>query len=48
MRLAARHGLSHPALMRFALTVVGTLPAPAAPSAADRLAAALTRVTPAS
>ncbi|MFI0485023.1 geranylgeranyl reductase family protein [Actinomadura sp. 9N215] len=48
MRLATRHGLSHPALMRFALKIVGGLPAPAAPTAADRLAAALTRITPAS
>ncbi|MFI0407841.1 geranylgeranyl reductase family protein [Actinomadura sp. 3N508] len=48
MRLATRHGLSRPALMRFALTIVGGLPAPAAPAAADRLAAALARMTPAS
>ncbi|RKS68733.1 geranylgeranyl reductase family protein [Actinomadura pelletieri DSM 43383] len=48
MRLATRHGLSHPSLMRFALTMVGGLPAPAVPGAADRIAAALTRITPAS
>jgi geranylgeranyl reductase family protein len=48
MRLAARHGLPRPALMRFALTIVGALPAREAPTVADRLAAALTRLTPAS
>ena len=47
MRLATRHGLSHPSLMRFTLTLLGALPAPASPSATDHLAAALTRLTPA-
>lgn len=48
MRLATRQGLSHPSLMRFALKILGGLPAPSSPGAADRLAAALTRMTPAS
>ncbi|TDD90425.1 geranylgeranyl reductase family protein [Actinomadura darangshiensis] len=48
MRLATRHGLSHPSLMRFALQAVGGLPAPRGRGASDRLAAALTRLTPAS
>ncbi|TYK46199.1 geranylgeranyl reductase family protein [Actinomadura decatromicini] len=48
MRVATRQGLSHPWLMRFALKVVGGLPAAARPTAADRLADALTRLTPAS
>lgn len=48
MRIATRQGLSHPWLMRFALKVVGGLPAAARPTAADRLADALTRLTPAS
>ncbi|MEU4821221.1 geranylgeranyl reductase family protein [Actinomadura sp. NPDC023710] len=48
MRLATRRGLAHPALMRFALRLLDGLPAPASPTAADRLAAALTRLTPAS
>ncbi|MEU8800053.1 geranylgeranyl reductase family protein [Spirillospora sp. NPDC048819] len=48
MRLATRHGLSHPSLMRFALKLLGGLPAPATRTATDHLAAALTRLTPAS
>ncbi|MFB4311754.1 geranylgeranyl reductase family protein [Actinomadura sp. GTD37] len=48
MRLATRHGLTRPALMRFALTLAGGMPPAPVPTAADRLAAALTRLTPAS
>ncbi|NDU76909.1 hypothetical protein GWI34_30430 [Actinomadura sp. DSM 109109] len=45
IRLATRHGLSHPALMRFALRLLDGLPAPASPTTSDRLAAALARLT---
>ena len=48
MRVATRQGLSRPWLMRFALRVFGALPAASAPTTADRLADALTRMTPAS
>ncbi|WP_433473284.1 geranylgeranyl reductase family protein [Spirillospora sp. CA-142024] len=44
MRLATRQGLSHPSLMRFALKILGGLPT----TSTDRLATALTRMTPAS
>ncbi|TDC88444.1 geranylgeranyl reductase family protein [Actinomadura sp. 7K507] len=48
MRLATRQGLSHPSLMRFALKIFGGLPTPATRSTTDHLAAALTKLTPAS
>ncbi|QXJ20740.1 geranylgeranyl reductase family protein [Actinomadura graeca] len=48
MRLATRHGLSRPALARFAIKVLGTLAEPRGRRAPDRLAAALSRFTPAS
>ncbi|MFA1544021.1 geranylgeranyl reductase family protein [Actinomadura monticuli] len=48
MRLATHHGLTRPALMRFALTLAGGMPPAPVPTASDRLAAALTRLTPAS
>ncbi|WP_433462941.1 NAD(P)/FAD-dependent oxidoreductase [Spirillospora sp. CA-128828] len=44
MRLATRQGLSHPSLTRFALKILGGLPT----TSTDRLATALTRMTPAS
>ncbi|MFA1545707.1 geranylgeranyl reductase family protein [Actinomadura chokoriensis] len=46
MRLATRQGLSHPTLMRFALTLFGGMPPSPVPTPSDRLAAALTRLTP--
>jgi geranylgeranyl reductase family protein len=46
MRLATRHGLTRPTVMRLALTLAGGMP-PASPrTATDHLAAALTRLTP--
>ncbi|HLV75208.1 MAG TPA: geranylgeranyl reductase family protein [Vulgatibacteraceae bacterium] len=48
MRLATRHGLAHPTLMRLALKSFGALPASSTPTPTDRLAAALTKLTPAS
>ncbi|WP_242906268.1 geranylgeranyl reductase family protein [Actinomadura terrae] len=48
MRLAARHGLSRPALGRVALTVLAGMGDPRGRRAPDRLAAALARITPAS
>jgi menaquinone-9 beta-reductase len=48
MRLATRAGLSHPSLMRFALKLLGGLPTTSTPAASDRLATALTRITPTS
>jgi geranylgeranyl reductase family protein len=47
MRLCTRHGLPHPALMRIALKLLANLSEPRGGDAADRLIAALTRLTPA-
>jgi geranylgeranyl reductase family protein len=47
MRLATRHGLPHPALMRFALKLLANLTDPHSGDASDRLINALTRVVPA-
>jgi hypothetical protein len=48
MRLATRQGLTHPALMRLAVHVLGNLTDPNGRDTTDRLAHALTRLTPAS
>jgi flavin-dependent dehydrogenase len=47
MRLTTRHGLPHPALMRFALKLLANLSDPRGGDASDRLIAALTRLVPA-
>ena len=47
MRLTTRHGLPHPALMRFALKLLANLTDPRGGDATDRLINALTRLTPA-
>jgi geranylgeranyl reductase family protein len=47
MRLCTRHGLPHPTLMKFALKLLANLSEPRGGDAADRLIAALTRLTPA-
>ena len=47
MRLCTRHGLPHPMLMKFALKLLANLSEPRGGDAADRLIAALTRLTPA-
>jgi hypothetical protein len=46
MSLATRHGLSHPALMRFTLKLLANLTDPRGGDASDRLINALTRVVP--
>ncbi|NKZ04533.1 geranylgeranyl reductase family protein [Actinomadura latina] len=48
MRLVTRQGLSHPALMRFAMTLFDGMPPASVPTATDRLATALTHLTPTS
>ncbi len=48
MRLATRQAVSHPTLTRLALTLVGGLPPATTPTTTDRLAAALTHLTPTS
>ncbi|WP_067458468.1 geranylgeranyl reductase family protein [Actinomadura macra] len=48
MRLATRHGLSHPALMRVAIKILGNITDPGGHRAPDRLAAALSKITPVS
>lgn len=48
MSLATRTALSAPPLTRLALTLTGGLPASPVPTTTDRLAAALTRLTPTS
>ncbi|RJK93404.1 geranylgeranyl reductase family protein [Vallicoccus soli] len=47
MRLATRHGLPHPVLMRFTLKLLANLHEPHGGDAMDRLIATLTRVAPA-
>jgi menaquinone-9 beta-reductase len=46
MGFATRHGLSHPALMRFTLKLLANLTDPRGGDASDRLINALTRVVP--
>jgi geranylgeranyl reductase family protein len=47
MALATRHGLPHPALMRFTLKLLANLTDPHGRDASDRVIAALTRLAPA-
>lgn len=47
MKLATRHGLPHPTLMRFALKLLANLTDPRGGDAMDRLINAMTRLTPA-
>jgi len=47
MRLATRHGLPHPALMRFTIKLLANLTDPRDGDATDRLISALTRLAPA-
>jgi geranylgeranyl reductase family protein len=47
MRLATRHGLPHPTLMRFTLKLLANLTDPRGGDAVDRLIGALTRLAPA-
>jgi menaquinone-9 beta-reductase len=47
MRLCTRHGLPHPALMRFVLKLLANLYDPHDGELSDRVIAALTRITPA-
>jgi flavin-dependent dehydrogenase len=47
MRLATRHGLPHPAMMRLVLKLLANLTDPRDGDAADRIVNALTRLTPA-
>jgi menaquinone-9 beta-reductase len=47
MRLCTRHGLPHPALMRFVLKLLANLYDPRDGDVSDRVVAALTRITPA-
>jgi geranylgeranyl reductase family protein len=47
MRLATKHGLPHPTLMRFVLKLMGNLTDPRGGDAMDRVINALTRVVPA-
>jgi menaquinone-9 beta-reductase len=47
MRLCTRHGLPHPALMRFVLKLLANLYDPRDGDVSDRVIAALTRITPA-
>jgi menaquinone-9 beta-reductase len=47
MKLCTRHGLPHPALMRFCLKLLANLSEPQGGDAADRLIAGLNRLTPA-
>ncbi|WP_396451140.1 geranylgeranyl reductase family protein [Actinomadura sp.] len=46
MRLATTQGLAHPTLMRFAMTLFDGMPPATVPTPTDRLAAAVTRLTP--
>ncbi|MFD0689024.1 geranylgeranyl reductase family protein [Actinomadura fibrosa] len=46
MRLATRQALAHPSLTHFALKALGDFPTPTTPRLPDRLAAALTKITP--
>ena len=47
MKLAARHGLPHPTLMRFCLKLLANLAEPRGGDAMDRVISGLTRLTPA-
>jgi flavin-dependent dehydrogenase len=47
MRLATRHGLPHPALMRFTLKLLANLTDPRGGDASDRVINALTKLAPA-
>jgi flavin-dependent dehydrogenase len=47
MKLATRHGLPHPTLMRFTLKLLANLTDPVDGDAMDRMINALTRVAPA-
>jgi len=47
MKLATRHGLPHPALMRFTLKLLANLTDPTAGDASDRIIHALTKLAPA-
>ncbi|HTW19801.1 MAG TPA: geranylgeranyl reductase family protein [Mycobacteriales bacterium] len=47
MKLCTRHGLPHPALMRFCLKLLANLSEPRGGDAADRIIAGLNRLTPA-
>ncbi|CNE29742.1 geranylgeranyl reductase [Mycobacterium tuberculosis] len=46
MRLVTSQGLSHPALMRFAMTLFDGMPPATVPTPTDRLATAVARLTP--
>jgi menaquinone-9 beta-reductase len=47
MRICTRHGLPHPALMKFVLKLLANLSDPRDGDVSDRVIAALTRITPA-
>ena len=47
MKLATRHGLPHPTLMRFTLKLLANLTDPRGGDAMDRVINALSRLTPA-
>ena len=47
MRLATRHGMPHPMLMRFTMKLLANLTEPRGGDASDRIINALTRITPA-
>jgi menaquinone-9 beta-reductase len=47
MQLATRHGLPHPALMRFTLKLLANLTDPHHGDAVDRIIAAMTKLAPA-
>lgn len=47
MRLATRHGMPHPTLMRFTMKLLANLTEPRGGDASDRIINALSRVTPA-
>jgi hypothetical protein len=47
MKVATRHGMPHPALMRFVLKLLANLTDPRGGDAADRVINALSRLTPA-
>ena len=46
MQACTRHGLPHPALMRFVLKLLANLTDPADGDVSDRVIAALTKLTP--
>ncbi len=46
MHVITRHGLPHPALMRFVLRLLANLTDPGSPDATDRVISALTRLVP--